>query len=54
MADDKTHERELLGSTVRSFMEQEMHPHEELVACRPDAAFRTLADAGELVKRWIG
>jgi phosphoglycolate phosphatase len=30
------------------------HPHEELVACRPDAAFRTLAEAGELVKRWVG
>ena len=30
------------------------HPHEELVACRPDAAFRTLAEAGELVASWVG
>ncbi len=31
MADDSTHERELLRSTLRSFMEQEIHPHEDLV-----------------------
>lgn len=30
------------------------HPHEELVACRPDAAFRTLAEAGDLVRQWVG
>jgi phosphoglycolate phosphatase-like HAD superfamily hydrolase len=30
------------------------HPHEELVACHPDFAFRTLADAGALVTAWVG
>lgn len=30
------------------------HPHEELVACHPDVAVRTLAEAGELVKAWVG
>jgi phosphoglycolate phosphatase-like HAD superfamily hydrolase len=30
------------------------HPHEELEACRPDFAFRTLADAGDLLRAWVG
>ncbi len=47
MADDKTHERELLGSTVRSFMEQEMHPHEELV----DRAGEVPIELGRQIER---
>lgn len=30
------------------------HPHEELAACHPDVAVRTLAEAGELVRAWAG